>query len=65
MIASSLVSNSVGCYDEGQELHSDSRDGMKYIVNNMESRKEFVTGNLADFMINGELSCALVVMDFR
>ena len=27
--------------------------GMKHVVNNMEHRKEFVTGNLAEFMTRG------------
>ena len=27
--------------------------GMKHVVNNMEHRKEFVTGNLAEFMTQG------------
>ena len=27
--------------------------GMKYVVNNMEHRKEFITGNLSEFMTKG------------
>ena len=27
--------------------------GMKYVVNNMEHRKEFITGNLSEFMAKG------------
>ena len=27
--------------------------GMKHVVNNMEHRKEFITGNLAEFMTKG------------
>ena len=27
--------------------------GMKHVVNNMEHRKEFIAGNLADFMTKG------------
>ena len=30
--------------------------GMKYVVNNMEHRKEFITGNLAEFMTKGTIS---------
>ena len=33
--------------------------GMKHVVNNMEHRKEFITGNLAEFMTQGATSCSL------
>ena len=29
--------------------------GMKYVVNNMEHRKEFITGNLTEFMTKGTI----------
>ncbi len=29
--------------------------GMKYVVNNMEHRKEFITGDLAEFMTKGAI----------
>lgn len=32
--------------------------GMKHVVNNMEHRKEFVTGNLAEFMTKGTATFA-------
>ena len=39
--------------------------GMKHVVSNPEHRKEFITGNLADFMTNGGLSSDLVVPEIH
>ena len=40
--------------------------GMKYVVNNLEHRNEFITGNLGNFMTKGMIhsSCELLISSF-